>query len=167
MPDGKRAAGFYRSGRGRLPRTPTEDAPLFLGCFFPRSRSDGTPTDQGATFRAERMSSRRRGGEEARSREGDRGPGRSIACGDREDGRGDSWARGNETVYHIGFDQRVDVLNMVRRIKESKNQRIKESKNQRIKAKKSECRADKSTWTCGTGSSWPARSGSCSKTSLR
>jgi len=62
MPDGKRAAGFYRSGRGRLPRTPTEDAPLFLGCFFPRSRSDGTPTDQGATFRAERVSARRRGG---------------------------------------------------------------------------------------------------------
>jgi hypothetical protein len=99
--------------RGRLSRTPTEDAPLFLGCFFPRSRSDGTTTDQGATFRAERMSARRR--------EGDRGPGRSVACGDREDGRGDSWARGNETVYHIGFDQqRVDVLNMVRRIKESK-----------------------------------------------
>jgi hypothetical protein len=70
MPDGKRAAGFYRSGRGRLPRTPTEDAPLFLGCFFPRSRSDGTPTDQGATFRAERMSARRR--------EGDRGPSKSL-----------------------------------------------------------------------------------------
>ena len=70
MPDGKRAAGFYRSGRGRLSRTPTEDAPLFLGCFFPRSRSDGTPTDQGATFRAERMSARRRGGEEAGGRSG-------------------------------------------------------------------------------------------------
>ena len=51
-------------------RTPIEDAPLFLGCFFPRSRSDGTPTDQGATFRAERMSARRR--------EGDRGPSKSL-----------------------------------------------------------------------------------------
>ena len=35
MPDGKRAVGFYRSERGRLPRTPTEDAPPFSGDFAP------------------------------------------------------------------------------------------------------------------------------------
>ena len=78
-------------------RTPIEDAyrgrPLVSRVLFPpfalgwdpdRSRRD--------------LSSRTDVGEEARRREGDRGPGRSVACGDREDGRGDWWARGKRFI---------------------------------------------------------------------
>ena len=57
MPDGSEQRAFTVQGedayRGR---------PLVSRVLFPPSRSDGTPkTDQGATFRAERVSARRRG----------------------------------------------------------------------------------------------------------